>query len=127
MDKFPKDDRIHSLLWNFLSEMVRPDTSSEEINTHNFQKLVSFISSYRQPSLSATPCFKTTNALFEHLDSYLKLCKSNNITSDEVPITTSTSSNITSESIASCLFHDLDFAKAMSLIGLSNYQTDLLK
>lgn len=126
MDKFPKDETIHKLLWNFLSDIVRTG-SSDNTNKHHFENLVSFISSCGQQSLSKRLCFKTTNALFENLDSYLKLCKSNGISSDDVPITTSTSSSITSESIASCLFHDLNFAKAMSLIGLPNYQTNLLK
>jgi len=121
-DKFPKDDTIHRLLWNFLSEIVSTGSSSDSAKNH-LQNLIAVISS-RQLSLSAS-CFKTPNALSEHLMSYLKSC-STNTTTEDVP-TTSDASSITSESIASSLFNDLDFSKAMSLIGLSRYQTDPLK
>lgn len=125
IDKFPKDDTIHRFLWNFLSEIVCTGSSGDTAK-NNLQHLVAIISS-RQLSLS-TSCFQTPNSLSEHLESYLKSCSANNLASEEVP-TTSDKSNITSESIASSLFNDLDFSKAMSLIGLSpsRYQTDPLK
>lgn len=124
-DKFPEDDTIHKSLWNFLSEIVCTGSSGDTAKNH-LQHLISIISS-RQLSMS-TSCFQTSNSLSEHLESYLKSCSANNLASEEMP-TTSDVSKITSESIASSLFNELDFSKAMSLIGLSpsRYQTDRLK
>lgn len=70
--------------------------------------------------------FQTPDSLSEHLKAYLKSCNSETLTLKDV---SASRSFITSESIASSLFNDLDFSKAMSLIGLtsSNYQTDPLK
>lgn len=124
MDKFPKDDTIHQLLWNYLSEIVCAD-SSDDTAKNSLENLIAVISSHRI-LLSTSFQHQTPKALFEHLESYLKSCHSKTLISENVP-TTSDVSNITSESIASSLFHDLDFSKAMSLIGLSRYQTDPLK
>ncbi|CAH1732966.1 MPN domain-containing protein isoform X1 [Aphis gossypii] len=125
MDKFPKDDTIHRFLWNFLSEIVCIGSSGDTAK-NNLQNLIAVISS-RQLLLS-TSSFQTSNPLIEHLESYLQSCNANKLTLEDVP-TTSDCSNITSASIASSLFNDLDFSKAMSLIGLSpsRYQTDPLK
>lgn len=125
MDKFPKDETIHKLLWSFLSEIVCAG-SSGSTTKNNLRNLIAVISS-RQLSLS-TLCFKTPNASSEHLESYLKTCTTNTLATEDLP-TTSDASSITSESIASSLFNDLDFSKAMSLIGLSpsRYQTDSVK
>lgn len=81
--------------------------------------------SSRQLSLSKSR-FQTPNALSEHLEAYLKSCNSKTLSLEDY---TSSTSNITSESIASSLFNGLDFSKAMSLIGLtsSRYQTNPLK
>ncbi|XP_025425558.1 MPN domain-containing protein isoform X2 [Sipha flava] len=124
-DKFPEDDTIHKSLWNFLSEIVCTGSSGDSAK-NNLQHLISIISS-RQLLLS-TSCFQTHSSLSEHLESHLKSCNANNLASNEMP-TTSDASKITSESIASSLFNDLDFSKAMSLIGLSpsRYQTNPLK
>lgn len=123
MDKFPKDDTLHKLLWKFLSEIVCAG-SSGDTSKNNLQNLIAVISSRQL----LTSCFHTPNALSEHLESYLKSCNTKKYTSEDVP-TTSAVSNITSDSIARSLFNDLDFSKAMSLIGLSpsRYQTDQLK
>lgn len=125
MDKFPKDDTVHRFLWNFLSEIVCTGSSGDSAK-NNLQYLIAIISS-RQLLLS-TSCFQTPNSLSDYLESYLKSCSATSLKSDDVP-TTSDTSNITSASIASSLFNDLDFSKAMSLIGLSpsRYQTDSLK
>jgi len=125
MDKFPKDDTIHRFLWNFLSEIVCIGSSGDTAK-NNLQNLIAVISS-RQLLLS-TSSFQTSNPLIEHLESYLQSCNAKKLTLEDVP-TTSDCSNITSASIASSLFNDLDFSKAMSLIGLSpsRYQTDPLK
>lgn len=125
MDKFPKDDTIRRLLWNFLSEIVCTGSSGNTAK-NNLQNLMAVISS-RQLSFSMS-CFRSPNALSEHLEAYLKSCNAKTLTLKDTP-TTSNVSNITSESIASSLFNDLDFSKAMSLIGLpsSRYQTDILK
>lgn len=125
MDKFPKDDSVHRLLWNFLSELVCAG-SSGDIAKSNLQNLISAISSRQFPF--STSRFQLPNALSEHLESYLKSCHANKLTLEDIP-TTSDTSNITSASIASSLFNDLEFSKAMSLIGLSpsRYQTDPLK
>lgn len=116
MDKFPKDDTIHRFLWNFLSEIVCAGSSGDTVKD-NLQNLISVISS-RQ--FSQSTCFQTSN---DHLESCMKSCNTDDLTFEEVP----TTSTITSESIASSLFNGLDFSKAMYLIGLSRYQTDPLK
>lgn len=119
MDKFPKDDTIYRFLWNFLSEIVCAGSSGDTVK-ENLQNLISVISS-RQ--FSQSTCFQTPNVLSDHLESCMKTCNTDNLTFEEVP----TTSTITSESIASSLFNGIDFSKAMYLIGLSRYQTDSLK
>lgn len=125
MNKFPKDDVIHGLLWNFLSEIVCAG-SSGNIAKNNFQNLLASISS-RQLSLS-TSFFQIPNSLSENFESYIKSCNTKNVTSEDL-LDSSYVSKITSESIASSLFNNLDFSKAMSLIGLSptQYKTNSLK
>ncbi|VVC44647.1 Hypothetical protein CINCED_3A015549 [Cinara cedri] len=125
MNKFPKDDVTHRLLWNFLSEIVCAG-SSGNIAKNNFQNLLASISS-RQLSLS-TSFFQIPNSVSENFESYIKSCNTKNVTSEDI-LDTSDVSKITSESMASSLFNNLDFSKAMFLIGLSptQYKTNSLK
>lgn len=104
---------MQNLLWNFLSEIVSSGSKSDSTR-NNLQSLIDAISA--QKLFLSSSCFK-------HLDSFLKSSNTKSVTLDDIP-TSNYISNITSESIASSLFNDLDFSKTMSLIGLSRYKTD---
>ncbi|XP_050439490.1 MPN domain-containing protein [Adelges cooleyi] len=116
-DKFPKDDKIHRFLWNFLSEIISIGSSGDTLK-NNLQNLLLAIIPSQFLTTSSSLCIPSNTVSQQLVDSHNKFNNTKKSITQDTPLLNA-SSSITSESIASSLFHNLEFSKAMSLIGLS--------